>query len=125
MILDKFDSKASFARAIGVEVNFVYNWTYGLCSPSPQTLKTIGEVLEVPAEAFYIAGMEYVQMGVESALTRWSVDQQSGQAPPLTSNEAIQYIKATQPEVVEEANFENKEVAFNVPMPTESHPTSE
>ena len=101
-IIKKFKSKAEFARAGNFKVMHVYNWCDGLSSPAPDDVIACGNLLQMNPQEFYISGEEYFRSGVESALTRWAMEQKTGEAPTLTPHEANQFAKTQVPDTLEE-----------------------
>ena len=114
-VIKKFKSKAKFARAGKWKPNHVYNWCAGLSSPSPEDLVTCGNLLDMNPQEFYISGEEYFQSGVESALVRWAMEQQTGESPTISANEAIQFTKTKAPDTLEEVFKETREDEVTVP----------
>lgn len=108
LILKEFKSKADFARHMDYPINHVSNWTLGLCSPSVEKVIAIASELGISPDIFYVPGEQYVQMGIESALTKWSLEQQSGEADTLSATEAINFIRSKSPDTLEETFSETR-----------------
>ena len=114
-IIKQFESKAEFARAGDFPVNQIYNWCDGHSSPSPENVVACGKLLGINPQEFYISGEEYFQSGVESALTRWAMEQKTAEAPTLTPNEALQFTKTKLPDSLEEVFKETREDEVTIP----------
>ena len=125
LIRKRFNTVAAFSRESGIPVNRLYNWVNGVCAPPPDTLKEMAKHLGISAQMFYVPGIRFVRMGIESAMVRWSLEQHEMEAPTLTSNEALQFIRFAEPDFVEETEDETKEEAFAVQGSEELSDTTE
>ena len=125
LIQKHYKSKREFAQACDIKESRVYNWTLGIYNPTYDEVVVMSKHLNVAPLIFYIPGVDYIKMGVESAITRWSLEQQTSEGPTLSSNEALQFIRFSEPEVMEETAEEAKEESFTVQGPTELSDTTE
>lgn len=124
LILKKFGKKKAFADLLGLTGRNIYNWCDGTGTPSVAMVKRMAKELDVSWKVFYLPGTEYVVMGIESALTRWSADHQNLTADRLKDNDAITLIDKQAPEVLDAAEEGSSESPFFVQGPTDSPDSS-
>ena len=115
----------AIADELGFKVTHVYNWIYGVAAPPVTSIKKLAEFLQVSPSIFYISGTTYVGMGVQSALTRWSKQHQELERESINDNDALNFIKSTASDALDETDEEINESPFHIQGPSESPDSSE
>ena len=124
-LVTKRGTKIGFARDHNFKKQDIMNWTLGISLPSEHQLKKLCKALEISPEILMLPGELYVAKGWQAALTRWAEQHIENEREPIRDTDAINLIKTSTPDALEEAEDESGESPFYVQGPSKSPDTTE
>ena len=105
---EEIGALAKFADEVKVNRKNLYDWTWGRYAPPVGIVKRMAKALEIPADLLYTPGVDFVSMGIESSLTRWSLEHQIMKADRLSDSDALAFINARSPDVLDDVDDETR-----------------
>lgn len=124
LITDEY-RKVDFARQHNFRYQDIINWTLGLTRPSEHQVQKLCRALEITPEMLLIPGEIHISKGWQAALTRWAQRHIDNDKEPLRDADAINLIKSSAPDVMEETEDESKESPLLVQSSSDSSSTAE